>query len=154
MSILPVQFWEPAPKSYPVYQSYKDIHEDIVNFMINESFSFTIKKVQFNQETLAVDFIFMDGLPVSNERMYQDIYKLIVDGFDQFVTLSDIRTRILVQNEKGDRLLLAVLAMRHQHEANFVSKDAAIEEIIDHIHRNFIVSYGPAWKYEQKEDTY
>lgn len=145
MAMLPVELWEPAPKSYPVYQPYEDFHGDIVNFMIGESFSFAIKKVQFTPETLAVDFMILDLSPHSLEKMYQDILKLIVDGFAQFSTVSDIRTRMLMQNEKGERLLIAVLALRNQYEANPIAADAPVDVIIEHLQRNFIVTYGPAW---------
>lgn len=149
LALLPIEPWEHTPKSYPVYKPYEDIHEEIVNFMIDESFSFAIKKVQFNPESLAVDFIIENRSP-SLEEMYSDIYKLIRDGFTQFTTVTDIRSRMLLQNEKGERLIFAVLAMRKPYESNPLGENPHMEEIMDYINQNFIVTHGPAWLHIQE----
>lgn len=145
LSLLPSNPWLlHKNNTFPVYLHAEDFSDQLVHFLVSEPFTLKIKKVDTDDEALAVDFIVMDTIP-EVKSVYSDLTQLIFNGFSQFANLNDIRTRVLVRNDDQEHLLIGVLARRDQLTTQRLKDYGDLERLATFLNDQFNVTYGPAW---------
>lgn len=144
LSFLPSNTWQLHEETYPVYHPFEDYSDDLVHFLVKESFSLKIKRVEADTEALIVDFIVSESYP-EMKAAYTDLKNLIVGGFNNFSSITDIRARILVKSSVDEQLLIGVIARRDQYKPQNVKEQWKLDKLIQYFDDHFMVTYGPAW---------
>lgn len=144
LSFLPQETWQLNEETYPVYHQLEDYSDELVHFLVKESFSLKIKKVEADTDALVVDFIITDSFS-DMKAAYTDLRNLIVGAFNNFSNITDIRARILVKNSADEQLFIGILARRDQYIPQNAKEQWKLDKLISYLNDNFMVTYGPAW---------
>lgn len=143
LSLLPESRWEGGASFLPVYLMERETtEEELVHFLVQNSFAEKIKKVQLINNRLMIDLL-SPSLP-ERKRVLQDLSRLIDQGFAS-LPLGEIWIRSLATRGGEEELVVGVIASRDQYRKGLWNDRMDEEDLLKALSEHYQLTYGLLW---------